>query len=152
MGSISDADVMRNSMDVLKQMEIHAEMRVLSAHRTPDDTRKYVMDAEQRGCRVFIAAAGMAAHLAGAVAAHTTRPVIGVPINSSLSGMDALLSTAQMPRGVPVATVAIGKSGACNAAYLAAQMFAIDDPAMYERFLAERKKQAQAVLDSNSKL
>lgn len=152
MGSISDADTMRNSMDILKQMQIPAEMRILSAHRTPEDTRKYVIDAEHRGCRVFIAAAGMAAHLAGTVAAHTVRPVIGVPMDNSLSGLDALLSTVQMPRGLPVATMSIGKSGACNAAYLAAQIFAIDDESMHQRMLIERKKQAQQVLDSNSKL
>jgi 5-(carboxyamino)imidazole ribonucleotide mutase len=153
MGSISDADVMRGSMEVLERMKVPAEIRVLSAHRTPEDTREYVLDAERRGCRVFIAAAGMAAHLAGAVAAQTARPVIGVPMGGgSLSGMDALLSTVQMPGGVPVATVAIGKAGASNAAYLAVQILAVEDEQLYERFVAERKKRAEEVRQSNSRL
>lgn len=152
MGSISDADVMRSTVEVLDGLEIKSELNVLSAHRTPDDTRDYIVDAQHRGCLVFIAAAGMAAHLAGAIAAHTVRPVIGVPMDNTLSGLDALLSTVQMPSGVPVATVAIGKAGARNAAYLAAQIMALGDDALYQRVLDERKKQAERVRDANSKL
>lgn len=152
MGSISDAKVMRSTVEVLDGLEIRSELNVLSAHRTPDDTRDYIVDAQHRGCLVFIAAAGMAAHLAGAIAAHTVRPVIGVPMDNTLSGLDALLSTVQMPSGVPVATVAIGKAGARNAAYLAAQIMALGDDALYQRVLDERKKQAERVRDANSKL
>ena len=111
MGSDSDLPVMKAGCEVLKNLGVRYEVRVTSAHRTPEDTRDFILDAEQRGCAVFIAGAGMAAHLAGAVAAHTLKPVIGVPIDSGpLQGLDALLSTAQMPGGVPVATVAIGKA------------------------------------------
>jgi len=121
MGSDSDLPVMQASIDTLTSLGIATEARITSAHRTPAETMAYVQDAEQRGCRVFIAAAGLAAHLAGAVAAHTLRPVIGVPLDAgSLGGQDSLLSTVQMPGGIPVATVAIGKPGAKNAAYLAA--------------------------------
>ena len=113
MGSDSDLSVMKASCEVLKSLGVSYEVRVTSAHRTPEDTKDFIRDAEQRGCAVFIAGAGMAAHLAGAVAAHTLKPVIGVPIDSGpLQGFDALLSTVQMPGGVPVATVAIGKAGA----------------------------------------
>ena len=123
MGSDSDLPVMQSTVDVLKSFDIDYEVRITSAHRTPEDTRHYVSDADARGCAVFIAAAGMAAHLAGAVAAHTLRPVIGVPIDAGpLQGFDALLSTVQMPGGIPVAGVAIGKAGAKNAAYLAVQI------------------------------
>ena len=111
MGSDSDLPVMQACLDLLNKLNIPFEVRITSAHRTPDKTRAYVLDADARGCAVFIAAAGMAAHLAGAVAAHTLRPVIGIPIDSGpMQGLDALLSTVQMPGGIPVATVAIGKS------------------------------------------
>ena len=111
---------------MLKQLGVKFEVRVTSAHRTPEATQTYVQDAEQRGCQVFICAAGMAAHLAGAVAAQTVKPVIGIPINSGpLQGFDALLSTVQMPGGIPVATVAVGSAGAKNAGYLAGQMIAL---------------------------
>ena len=129
MGSDSDLPVMQGTLDVLLGLGVSHEVRVTSAHRTPEATRDYVAGAEERGCAVFIAAAGMAAHLAGAVAGLTTRPVIGVPIDAGpLKGLDALLSTVQMPAGVPVATVAVGSAGAKNAGYLAAQMLAVADP------------------------
>ena len=121
MGSDSDLLVMQATLDTLKNLGIPYEARITSAHRTPQATHDYVTDADQRGCAVFIAAAGMAAHLAGAVAALTLKPVIGVPLESgALRGLEALLSTVQMPGGIPVATMAIGGAGAKNAAYLAA--------------------------------
>mgnify|MGYP001469836203 CR=1 FL=1 len=126
MGSESDWPVVQGATTVLKQLGVEFEVRVTSAHRTPEATQTYVQDAEQRGCQVFICAAGMAAHLAGAVAAQTVNPVIGIPINSGpLQGFDALLSTVQMPGGIPVATVAVGSAGAKNAGYLAGQMIAL---------------------------
>lgn len=153
MGSDSDLPVMQATVDVLREFGLGFELRVLSAHRTPEETRAYVRDAESRGCAVFVAAAGMAAHLAGAVAAGTTRPVIGVPIDAGpLSGFDALLSTVQMPGGVPVATVAIGKAGAKNAGYLAAQILALSDPGLAERVATERRTQAEAVIAKDARL
>lgn len=153
MGSDSDWPVMQAAVEVLKSLEIEHEVRVSSAHRTPVDTANYVADATKRGCQVFICAAGMAAHLAGAVAAHTTRPVIGVPIDAGpLSGFDALLSTVQMPGGIPVATVAVGKAGARNAGYLAGQMLAIADPALAERIAADREANRQKILKANEAL
>ena len=126
MGSESDWPVVQGATTVLKQLGVEFEVRVTSAHRTPEATQTYVQDAEQRGCQVFICAAGMAAHLAGAVAAQTVKPVIGIPIDSGpLQGFDALLSTVQMPGGIPVATVAVGSAGAKNAGYLAGQMIAL---------------------------
>jgi len=146
MGSESDMPVMDSARNVLSQFNIKTEVRVTSAHRTPEATKAYVNDAEARGCGVFIAGAGMAAHLAGAVAAQTTRPVIGVPIDAGpLQGMDALLSTAQMPGGIPVATVAIGKAGAKNAGYLAAQMLSLSDPVLAEALKQERSDNARAI-------
>ena len=146
MGSESDMPVMDSARSVLSQFNINTEVRVTSAHRTPEATKAYVNDAEARGCGVFIAGAGMAAHLAGAVAAQTTRPVIGVPIDAGpLQGMDALLSTAQMPGGIPVATVAIGKAGAKNAGYLAAQMLSLSDPVLAEALKKERSDNARAI-------
>lgn len=153
MGSDSDLPVMQATVEVLRDFDLDYELRVLSAHRTPDETRAYVKDAESRGCAVFVAAAGMAAHLAGAVAAGTTRPVIGVPIDAGpLSGLDALLSTVQMPGGIPVATVAIGKAGAKNAGYLAAQMLALSDPDLAERVASERREQAAAVIARDARV
>lgn len=145
MGSDSDLPVMEASFAVLRSFDIPFEARITSAHRTPEVTKDFVKDAEQRGCAVFIAAAGMAAHLAGAVAAATVKPVIGVPINASMDGLDALLSTVQMPAGIPVATVAIGKAGAKNAAYLAAQMLSIADPEMAAKLNDERAANAQQI-------
>ena len=152
MGSDSDLPVMQACIDTLKKFEIPFEVRVSSAHRTPAATHSFVTEADQRGCAVFIAAAGMAAHLAGAVAAATCKPVIGVPINASLDGLDALLSTVQMPGGIPVASVAIGKAGAKNAAYLAAQIISVADPDMQQRLQAERAANAEAILAKNAAL
>ena len=146
MGSDSDWPCMQNTLAILKDLGIRAEVKVTSAHRTPAATHEFVKDAESRGCAVFICAAGLAAHLAGAVAGLTTKPVIGVPMDGGpLKGQDALLSTVQMPAGVPVATVAIGKAGAKNAAYLAAQMIGIADPAIAKAVAEDRAANAQAL-------
>jgi phosphoribosylaminoimidazole carboxylase PurE protein len=135
MGSTSDSDVMQNCIDLLEELKIPHEVRVLSAHRTPEQTKEYAESAVERGLQVVIAGAGWAAHLAGVIAAHTTLPVIGIPIDSSpLNGMDALLATVQMPPGIPVATVALGKGGATNAGVLAAQILALKYPPIAERF------------------
>ncbi len=152
MGSDSDLPVMQASIDTLKKFDIALEVRVSSAHRTPEATHDYVKDADARGCVAFICAAGMAAHLAGAVAAATTKPVIGVPVDVTLNGLDALLSTVQMPGGIPVATVAIGKAGAKNAAYLAAQIIATTDAAMAQKLKDERAANAEAILAKNAAL
>ncbi|MHB8415511.1 MAG: 5-(carboxyamino)imidazole ribonucleotide mutase [Acidiferrobacteraceae bacterium] len=152
-GSDSDLAVMQRTADVLKGYAIPYELRIASAHRTPDATQAYVRDAEARGCQVFICAAGLAAHLAGTVAAQTTRPVIGVPLEGgALGGVDALFSTVQMPGGVPVACVAIGRHGAGNAGHLAAQMLALADPLLAERVRAERRAQTAAVLAKDQTL
>jgi phosphoribosylaminoimidazole carboxylase PurE protein len=141
MGSDSDADVMKAACDVLTEFGLRWEWTVASAHRSPARVIRLIDDAHARGVKVFIVGAGAAAHLGGVVAAHTTRPVIGVPIDSSaLKGLDALLSTVQMPPGVPVATVAIGKSGATNAGVLAAQMIAIGDDALAGRLKEYKRK------------
>jgi len=146
MGSDSDLALMQNTLETLKTLQIPYELKITSAHRTPDATHAYVKDAAGRGCAVFIAAAGLAAHLAGTVAGLTLKPVIGVPIDAGpLQGMDALLSTVQMPGGIPVACVAIGKAGAKNAAYLAAQILALSDPALAERLRLERADNAAAI-------
>lgn len=146
MGSDSDLGTMQGCIDVLDKLEVAREVHITSAHRTPEATRDYVRDAERRGCAVFIAAAGMAAHLAGAVAAQTVRPVIGVPIDAGpLKGLDALLSTVQMPAGVPVASVAIGSAGGKNAAFLAAQMLGLTDADVHARVRAEREASAESV-------
>jgi len=153
MGSDSDLPVIQNTLDVLEALQVPHEVKITSAHRTPAATHTYVSDAEQRGCGVFIAAAGLAAHLAGAVAGLTTRPVIGVPLDAGgLGGMDSLLSTVQMPGGVPVACVAIGKPGAKNAAYLAAQMLALADDALAERVAEDRKQSSEAVIAKDATL
>ena len=131
MGSTSDADVMKGSTEILNHLKIPYEVRVISAHRTPRQAREFAETASDRKIEVIIAGAGWAAHLAGFIAAHTTLPVIGVPVASSpLQGMDALLSTVQMPPGIPVATVALGKGGAKNAAVLAAEILALKYPAI----------------------
>ena len=153
MGSDSDLPIMQSACDTLKKFDINYEVRITSAHRTPDDAKQYVQDADKRGCAAFIAGAGMAAHLAGAVAANTLRPVIGVPIAAgSLQGLDALLSTAQMPGGIPVATVAIGKAGAKNAAYLAAQIIGVSDDAMKLKLIEERQENAEQIRAKNDAL
>ena len=150
MGSESDWPTMQACTDALDALGVGFEVRVTSAHRTPAATAEYVADAASRGCAVFICAAGLAAHLAGAVAAHTTRPVIGVPMDGGpLNGSDALLSTVMMPGGVPVATVAIGKAGARNAGYLAAQILAVADDALAERVEADRAANVAKVAAQN---
>jgi phosphoribosylamine--glycine ligase len=146
MGSDSDAAVMTGARDALSGLGLTCAMTVASAHRSPARVLRLVEEAPARGVKVFIVGAGAAAHLAGVVAAHTSLPVIGVPIDSSaLNGMDALLSTVQMPPGVPVATVAIGKSGATNAGILAAQMMALGDPALAERLVEHKQRLAEKV-------
>jgi len=152
MGSDSDLPVMEASFDVLDKLQLPFEARVLSAHRTPVQAKEYVKEAEQRGCKVFIAAAGMAAHLAGAVAANTVKPVIGVPLNASMEGLDSLLSTVQMPPGIPVGSVAIGKAGAKNAAYLAAQIVSLVDADLAQRVQQERSDHTDAVLTKDAAL
>lgn len=146
MGSSSDLDVMNEAAKILEELGIAHEVVVTSAHRSPDQTAEYTTTAIDRGLRVLIVAAGMAAHLAGAVAANTTLPVLGVPLDSgSLRGMDALLSTVMMPAGVPVGTLAIGTAGARNAAILAAQILALSDAAL-ARKLVERKRTMSAAV------
>jgi 5-(carboxyamino)imidazole ribonucleotide mutase len=144
---------MRSALDVLDSFGIPYEVNIKSAHRTPDETREYVRDADQRGCAVFIAGAGLAAHLAGAVAAQTIKPVIGVPMDvGPLNGLDALLSTVQMPGGIPVSCVAIGKAGAKNAAYLAAQILALNDDTLSAEVRSERAVNSRAVLEKDAAL
>lgn len=152
MGSDSDLPIMESSFEVLRKLGIPFEAKVSSAHRTPKATHDYVVDADQRGCAAFICAAGMAAHLAGAVSATTLKPVIGVPIANSLDGLDALLSTVQMPGGIPVATVAIGKAGAKNAAYLAAQIIGVADATLHAKLIAERAANAEEVMAKDAAL
>jgi 5-(carboxyamino)imidazole ribonucleotide mutase len=145
MGSDSDLPIVKKAIDTLAAFDIPCEVHVYSAHRTPVEARDFAVSARENGFGAIIAAAGMAAHLAGAIAANTTLPVIGIPCKSSnLDGMDALLSTVQMPSGIPVATVAI--NGAVNAALLCVQMFAIEDKALAEKLDAKRKKDAEGVL------
>ncbi len=153
MGSDSDLPVMKSTLDTLAAFGVPYEVRISSAHRTPAATAEYVTDADRRGCAVFIAAAGLAAHLAGAVAAHTIRPVIGVPMEGGpLNGFDALLSTVQMPGGIPVASVAIGKAGAKNAAYLAAQILALQDSGLAQRLKDDRARTAEQIAVKNQEL
>lgn len=153
MGSDSDAPVMQGAVDVLKEFGIPCEMTVASAHRSPERVMRLVRDAPGRGVKLFIVGAGAAAHLGGVVAAHTTMPVIGVPIDSSaLKGFDALLSTVQMPPGVPVATVSIGKPGATNAGVLAAQILAVGDPAIAKTLESYKQKLAEKVEAAARKL
>jgi phosphoribosylamine--glycine ligase len=153
MGSDSDAPIMQGTVDLLGEMAIPCEMTVASAHRSPDRVMRLVREAPGRGVKVFVVGAGAAAHLAGVVAAHTSLPVIGVPIDSSaLKGLDALLSTVQMPPGVPVATVSIGKPGATNAGVLAAQILGIGDPAIAARLDAYKKRLADKVEEAAEKV
>src|SRR3954451_106373 len=143
MGSDSDAPIMQAAVDILRELGISSEMTVASAHRSPERVMRLVREAPGRGVKLFIVGAGAAAHLGGVVAAHTTKPVIGVPIDSSaLKGLDALLSTVQMPPGVPVATVSIGKPGATNAGVLAAQILGVSDPAIAARLDAYKRSLA----------
>ena len=148
MGSKSDWDTMRHAHETLERFGVAHECSVLSAHRTPGATAEYVSGAEARELEVLIAAAGGAAHLAGVAAAHTLLPVLGVPIESqSLKGLDSLLSTVQMPGGIPVGTLAIGKPGAVNAALLAVAIFAVYRPELREKLRAFRKEQADKILE-----
>jgi 5-(carboxyamino)imidazole ribonucleotide mutase len=146
MGSKSDWEVMKNASDTLTQFGVAHECRVLSAHRTPHETSEYVTGAEGRGVQVIIAAAGGAAHLAGVCAAHTILPVLGVPMESKLDGLDSLLSTVQMPGGIPVGTLAIGKAGAINAALLAIAIMANKDPELKTKLKKFREDQAAKIL------
>ena len=151
MGSDSDLPILRKTMDTLSEFGIPYECHIFSAHRTPEEARDFALSARKNGFGALIAAAGMAAHLAGAIAANTTLPVIGIPCKSTyLDGLDALLSTVQMPSGIPVATVAI--NGGVNAALLAAQILAVEDADLAERLDAKRKNDAQKVLEKDAAL
>jgi phosphoribosylaminoimidazole carboxylase PurE protein len=153
MGSDSDFSIMEGASKVLEEFNITHEVLVTSAHRTPERTRKYVQGAKRKGIQIFIAGAGGAAHLAGVIAAESTLPVIGVPINSTpLNGLDSLLSTAQMPGGIPVATVSIGKWGAKNAGLLAVQILALSNDKLASQLVKYRKQQAKAVEQKSKKL
>ena len=153
MGSDSDFEVLRDGLGILKEFGVPFTVEVTSAHRTPERTIRLIREAEDAGVEVFIAAAGKAAHLAGVVAAHTVRPVIGVPVESAaLAGMDALFSTVQMPKGIPVATVALGKAGGSNAALLAVQILAVKDPALRLKLEESRRRMAEDVEASSRRL
>ena len=150
MGSKSDYEIVKEAAKVLEDFGVKYELIISSAHRSPARTKEYIKDAEKRGAKVFIAAAGMAAHLAGAVAAYTTKPVLGVPMpGSNLASMDSLYSTVQMPSGIPVATLAIGKAGAINAAYLASQILALNDESLAKALLKDRKKQEEKLINDS---
>ncbi len=151
MGSKSDFCVMQECINVLKKFDVSYEMVIASAHRSPNRTKEYVREAEEKGAQVFIAAAGMAAHLAGAVASMTTKPVIGVPLEGgAVNGLDALLSTVQMPSGMPVATVTLGKTGAINSAFLAMQILALSNAELGGKLKEDRVMRAKNVeLDSS---
>ncbi|MBQ0102435.1 MAG: 5-(carboxyamino)imidazole ribonucleotide mutase [Firmicutes bacterium] len=151
MGSDSDLPILEKSIATLKELEIPYEVHIYSAHRTPAEAKSFAENARENGFGAIIAAAGMAAHLAGAIAANTTLPVIGIPCKSSvLDGIDALLSTVQMPSGIPVATVAI--NGGVNAALLCAEILAVSDPALAEKLDAKRKKDAEKVLAKDAEI
>jgi phosphoribosylaminoimidazole carboxylase PurE protein len=153
LGSESDFDVIEGGLDILKDFGVPFTLEVTSAHRSPERTLRLVKEAEARGTAVFIAVAGKAAHLAGVVAAHTVRPVIGVPVEGgALAGMDALFSTVQMPKGIPVAAVALGKTGGANAALLAIEILAVGDAGLREKLIAYRKKMAEKVEANSRKL
>lgn len=153
MGSDSDLEVMREAAKALDEFGIAYELDITSAHRSPARTSDFARQAAARGIKVIIAGAGGAAHLAGVIAAETTLPVIGVPMpSSSLQGLDALLATVQMPAGIPVATLAIGKAGATNAGILAAQILALSDPAIAKRLAAHKEKLARSVEEKSKKL
>jgi 5-(carboxyamino)imidazole ribonucleotide mutase len=147
MGSRSDWEVMEHTVETLRALEIAHEVRVLSAHRTPEALDAFLAETDERGAQVFIAAAGGAAHLAGVVASKTLKPVLGVPMGTQLGGLDSLLSIVQMPAGIPVGTLAIGRAGAVNAALLAAEILALHDEEIAARLRRHREEQAQAVLD-----
>lgn len=152
-GSESDFEIVREGMDLLKSFGVSFRLEVSSAHRSPERTRKLVIDLEREGAKLFIAVAGKAAHLAGFVAAHTTLPVIGVPVESAgLGGLDALLSTVQMPKGIPVATMGLGKTGATNAALLAIAILSLADPRLKKKLRIHRQKLAAQVEEASKKL
>ena len=147
MGSKSDADIMGEAARILEEFGVPHEVKVLSAHRTPQETSEYAQSAESRGIQALIAGAGYAAHLAGALAAHCTLPIIGVPLEaSSLKGLDSLLSTVQMPKGIPVACMGIGKAGAINAALFAVQILSRSDPALAQKLKEYREQMRQEIL------
>ncbi|MEE8462680.1 MAG: 5-(carboxyamino)imidazole ribonucleotide mutase [Acidobacteriota bacterium] len=147
MGSKSDAAIMGEAARILEEFGVPHEMKVLSAHRTPQETSEYAQSAESKGIQALIAGAGYAAHLAGALAAHSTLPIIGVPLDaSSLQGLDSLLSTVQMPKGIPVACMGIGKAGAINAALFAVQILARSDPDLAQKLKEYREKMRQEIL------
>lgn len=152
MGSVSDLPAMKAAGDVLDELGIGYDMRIMSAHRTPEEADQYASTAAGRGIKVLICGAGMAAHLAGAFAGRTPLPVIGVPLNGSLDGLDALLATVQMPPGVPVATVAIGKAGAKNAAWLAARIIGTGEPAVQEAVVQASVAMADKVRAADAEL
>ncbi|MGB2629737.1 MAG: 5-(carboxyamino)imidazole ribonucleotide mutase [Candidatus Omnitrophota bacterium] len=152
MGSDSDMPVMKEASLTLKKFGISHEIKILSAHRSPELTADYARGAKKTGIKVIIAGAGGAAHLAGVIAAHTTLPVIGVPMESKLEGLDSLLSMVQMPSGVPVATVAIGKTGAINAAILAAQIIGIDNAAISKKIQEHKKELVRKIQAKNRRL
>lgn len=153
MGSKSDYEIMKNCANTLEMFNVKYELIISSAHRSPERTKNYIKEAEAKGAKVFIAAAGMAAHLAGALAAGTTKPVIGVPMKGgAMDGMDAMLSTVQMPSGMPVATVALGKAGAINAAYLAIQIMAINDKELAAKLLEDRIVKEKAVASDSKEI
>ena len=150
MGSASDLPVVKKAFSVLDEVGVPYEVHVYSAHRTPEEAREFAVNARDNGFGVIICAAGMAAHLAGAIAANTTLPVIGIPIKSSFDGMDALLATVQMPSGIPVATVAV--DGAKNAALLACEIISVSTPEIADKLAQMRKEGAQAVLEKNKEI
>jgi len=153
MGSKSDYEVMKNCANTLEMFNVPYELIISSAHRSPDRTKKYIKEAEQKGAKVFIAAAGMAAHLAGALASGTTKPVIGVPMKGgAMDGMDAMLSTVQMPSGMPVATVALGKAGAINAAYLSMQILAITNNELAIKLQEDRIVKEKTVANDSKEI
>ena len=152
MGSDSDLEVMNEGAQIFKDFGVPYDLKVLSAHRSPEDVRDYVSKAREKGIQVFICGAGGAAHLAGVVAAQTTLPVIGVPCPSVLLGIDSLLSTVQMPAGIPVATMAVGKAGGRNAAILACQILALQDAKLREKLEQFKKKLAEGIRQKNENL
>lgn len=153
MGSKSDYEIMKNCADTLEEFGVKYELIISSAHRSPERTKTYIKQAEEKGAKVFIAAAGMAAHLAGALAATTTKPVIGVPMKGgAMDGMDAMLSTVQMPSGMPVATVALGKAGAVNAAYLAMQILAITDKELAIKLKEDRIVKEKTIVNDSKEI
>ena len=153
MGSSSDFEVVEHCAKTLEEFGVKYEILVSSAHRSPERTKNYIKDAESRGSKVFVCAAGMAAHLAGAVAATTTKPVIGIPLKGgALDGLDALLSTVQMPSGMPVGTVALGKAGAINAAYLAVQILALSDESLAKKLKEDRASKEAKLIEESKKI